>query len=121
MAQICDRILQIYFLEPSGIPKKMSETLSQKTQKKRKMVFASDVQPYLPATLRKWKSGWMIVYYVENPETHVWERKRQRVEHLRNYFQTDKGAIHHASKMIKSINVKLEQGYGFGKTDSSRN
>ena len=89
----------------------MPETLSNKKQKKQKMVFAGDMQPYLPATLRKWPSGWMLIYYVENPETKQWERKRKRVNFVRNHFQTEKGAIHHVSKMIKGINQSLEKGY----------
>ncbi|MDL2312216.1 tyrosine-type recombinase/integrase [Bacteroidales bacterium OttesenSCG-928-B11] len=89
----------------------MSEALSLKNPKKRKIVFADDVQPYLPATLKQWKSGWTLVYYIENPETGIMERRRQRVDYIRNHFKSDKGAVHHVSKMIKGINKQLEKRY----------
>ncbi|MDL2309479.1 hypothetical protein LJC53_07870 [Bacteroidales bacterium OttesenSCG-928-C03] len=66
----------------------MSEALSLKNPKKRKIVFADDVQPYLPATLKQWKSGWTLVYYIENPETGIMERRRQRVDYIRYITKT---------------------------------
>ena len=37
---------------------------------------------YLPATLKTNKSGWIIEYYVENPQTQILARKMIRLQRL---------------------------------------
>lgn len=87
----------------------MSTVFCEKNQKRQKIVFADDTSPYLPAILNRWNSGWMITYYIENPQTHTLERKRQRVDYIRKRFKNDKGAILYITKMLNGINEKLEK------------
>jgi len=37
---------------------------------------------YLPATLKTNKSGWIIEYYVENPQTQMLARKKVKLQRL---------------------------------------
>ena len=41
---------------------------------------------FLPATLKTNKSGWLIEYYVENPQTQQLARKKIRLARLMNFF-----------------------------------
>jgi hypothetical protein len=43
---------------------------------------------YLPATLKTNKSGWLIEYYVENPQTQQLARKKIRLARLMNRYST---------------------------------
>ena len=44
---------------------------------------------YLPATLKTNKSGWLIEYYVENPQTQELARKRIKLERLLSRYPSD--------------------------------
>jgi len=42
---------------------------------------------YLPAVLKKNKSGWLVEYYVENPFTKDFVRKQIKLSHIINLYQ----------------------------------
>ena len=65
---------------------------------------------YLPAKLRKYKSGWMVEYYVENPISTEFDRVRKRVQILVNRYRTKREAEIHCEKIIFDINCKLAKG-----------
>lgn len=81
--------------------KNLNSFLTQKT-----LVFN-----YLPAQLRKNKSGWMVEYYCEDPATSEMRRCRLRVDKIRKRYPTQRDAAVHISKIVNHINMKLMQGW----------
>ena len=69
------------------------------------------ISNFLPAILREYKSGWIIEYYVENPATHVLQRKKIRLNRLVSRYKSIKEARNHANKMVIAINAKLSSGW----------
>jgi len=65
---------------------------------------------YLPAKLKKNKSGWIVEYYVENPITGDTVRIRQRVQSIAKRYKTKREAEVHIDKIIFDINCKLAKG-----------
>ena len=65
---------------------------------------------YMPAILCKYKSGWLIEYYVENPITSEMCRVRRRVHFIRKRYKSVKEAESHCQKIIIDINTKLQNG-----------
>lgn len=66
---------------------------------------------YLPATLKTNKSGWLIEYYVENPQTQMLSRKKIRLERLVSRYQTKAEAKKHINNIIVALNMKLSTGW----------
>lgn len=66
---------------------------------------------YLPAELRKYKSGWMIEYWCEDPVTSEMRRCRLRVDKIRKRYPVQREAFVHISKIVNHINMKLMQGW----------
>lgn len=70
-----------------------------------------DKYDYLPAVLKENKSGWLIEYYVENPQTKILTRKQIRLTRLVSRYKNKNEARRHISKIIVSINSKLAGGW----------
>jgi integrase len=66
---------------------------------------------YLPAILKKNKSGWLIEYYCENPIDNVLYRKKIRVDNIRKRYKKQSDSIIHIYKIITEINNKLAHGW----------
>lgn len=62
---------------------------------------------YRPAVVRK-KSEVYVEYYVLNPISHTWNRKRIRVNHV---SELKKDKVRYADQIAKDINKKLENGW----------
>ena len=66
---------------------------------------------FLPATLKTNKSGWLIEYYVENPQTQQLARKKIRLERLISRYSTKTEAKRHINNIIIALNMKLSTGW----------
>jgi len=66
---------------------------------------------YLPATLKTNKSGWIIEYYVENPQTQMLARKMIRLQRLLNRYSSKMEAKKHINNIIVALNMKLSTGW----------
>jgi site-specific recombinase XerD len=66
---------------------------------------------YLPATLKTNKSGWLIEYYVENPQTQSLQRKKIRLERLMCRYSSKSEAKRHINNIIIALNMKLSTGW----------
>ena len=66
---------------------------------------------YLPATLKTNKSGWLIEYYVENPQTQQLARKKIRLERLMSRYTSKMEAKRHINNIIIALNMKLSTGW----------
>ena len=66
---------------------------------------------YLPATLKTNKSGWLIEYYVENPQTQQLARKKIRLARLLNRYSSKTEAKKHINNIIVALNMKLSTGW----------
>lgn len=66
---------------------------------------------YLPAVLKENKSGWIIEYYIENPQTNTLARKQIRLKTLLKRYKSAKDARVHIARMIQNINTKLSGGW----------
>lgn len=66
---------------------------------------------YLPATLKTNKSGWLIEYYVENPQTQELARKRIKLQRLLNRYSSKGEAKKHINNIIVALNMKLSTGW----------
>lgn len=66
---------------------------------------------YLPASLKQNKSGWVIDYYCEDPNTRKMKRVRTRVEKIHRRYRTQARAKAHIFKIVNEINIKLMKGW----------
>ena len=66
---------------------------------------------YLPAQLKKNKSGWLIEYWCEDPATNEMRRCRLRVAKICKRYSTQREAIVHIAKIVNHINIKLMHGW----------
>ncbi len=66
---------------------------------------------YLPAVLKENKSGWLIEYYVEHPQTKELTRKQIRLTRLVSRYSTLREARLHVSKIITTLNTRLSGGW----------
>ena len=66
---------------------------------------------YLPATLKTNKSGWIIEYYVENPQTQILARKMIRLQRLLKRYPSKMEAKRHINNIIVALNMKLSTGW----------
>lgn len=71
----------------------------------------NDKYIYLPAVLKENKSGWLIEYYVEHPQTKELTRKQIRLTRLVTRYANKRDARQHISKMITSLNNRLAGGW----------
>lgn len=83
--------------------------------------FSADYCSYVPAVLRRQKENWQIEYYVFSPITKQLERKRIKVNRLRNHCTSVSQFRYQANEIIQSINVKLAGGWSpFGESENIR-
>lgn len=73
--------------------------------------FDEPVITSIPAQLKEFPSGWVIEYYVINPDTKKLERKREKFERMRKRFGNDAEARKEAKKICRNINKKLASGW----------
>ena len=66
---------------------------------------------YLPAMLKTFKSGWVIEYYVENPQTQELARKRIKLQRLMTRYATVSDAKKHINNIVVALNMKLSTGW----------
>ena len=66
---------------------------------------------YLPATLKTNKSGWIIEYYVENPQTQELARKRIKLQRLLTRYSNKGEAKKHINNIIVALNMRLSTGW----------
>ena len=66
---------------------------------------------YLPAILKTNKSGWLIEYYVENPQTQQLARKKIRLARLISRYPSKTEAKKHINNIIVALNMKLSTGW----------
>ena len=66
---------------------------------------------YLPATLKTNQSGWIIEYYVENPQTQILARKMIRLQRLLKRYPSKMEARKHINNIIVALNMKLSTGW----------
>jgi site-specific recombinase XerD len=66
---------------------------------------------YLPATLKTNKSGWIIEYYVENPQTQILARKKIKLQRLLMRYPSKMEARRHINNIIVALNMKLSTGW----------
>ncbi|MCL2290296.1 MAG: phage integrase SAM-like domain-containing protein [Bacteroidetes bacterium] len=72
---------------------------------------ANSAANYLPATLKTNKSGWIIEYYVENPQTQILSRKMIRLQRLPKRYPSKMEARRHINNIIVALNMKLSTGW----------
>ena len=66
---------------------------------------------YLPAILKTNKSGWLIEYYVKNPQTQELARKKIRLARLMSRYSSKTEARKHINNIIVALNMKLSTGW----------
>ena len=66
---------------------------------------------YLPAVLKTNQSGWIIEYYVENPQTQSLARKKIKLQRLITRYSTKTEARKHINNIIVALNMKLSTGW----------
>jgi site-specific recombinase XerD len=66
---------------------------------------------YLPAILKTNQSGWIIEYYVENPQTQMLARKKIKLQRLLCRYSSKIEAKKHINNIIVALNMKLSTGW----------
>lgn len=66
---------------------------------------------YLPAMLKEFRSGWVIEFYVEHPETCRLVRKRIKLQRLICRYRTLREARKHINGIVTALNLKLAAGW----------
>ena len=66
---------------------------------------------YLPAILKTNQSGWIIEYYVENPQTQMLARKKIKLQRLLCRYPSKTEARRHINNIIVALNMKLSTGW----------
>ena len=66
---------------------------------------------YLPAVLKTNQSGWIIEYYVENPQTQSLARKKIKLQRLLCRYSSKVEARRHINNIIVALNMKLSTGW----------
>lgn len=77
---------------------------------------------YLPAVLHRNEAmGWIVEYYVLNPDSGELDRRRIRLNKLRKRFRTQTDFRNAANDIVATINVRLAGGWTpFGESENSR-
>jgi hypothetical protein len=78
---------------------------------KKEIVKSCLTSNFLPAILREYKSGWIIEYYAEHPQTKKLERKKLRLAKLVSRYKSIKDARNHANKIVMALNIRLSTGW----------
>jgi hypothetical protein len=71
----------------------------------------NNVNTYLPAILKKNKSGWIIEYYAIHPQTELLTRKQVRLARIISRYSKTSDARKHITTMINKINNQLSGGW----------
>ena len=66
---------------------------------------------YLPAILKTNQSGWIIEYYVENPQTQMLARKKIKLQRLLCRYSSKTEAKKHINNIVVALNMKLSTGW----------
>jgi len=66
---------------------------------------------YLPAVLKTNQSGWIIEYYVENPQTQMLARKKIKLQRLLMRYPSKTEARRHINNIVVALNMKLSTGW----------
>lgn len=83
--------------------------------------FSHAYNSYIPAILCHQKNNWQIEYYVFSPISHQMERKRIRLNNLRNHCRTLQEFKAKAANIIQTINNQLAGGWSpFGESENIR-
>ena len=76
---------------------------------------------YLPAVLRKNATGWLVEYYVRNPDIDQMERRRLKLNKLRKRYRTIAEFKVAANDIVATVNAKLADGWTpFGESENTR-
>ena len=76
---------------------------------------------YLPAVLRKDATGWLVEYYVRNPDIDQMERRRLKLNKLRKRYKTIAEFKVAANDIVATVNAKLAGGWTpFGESENAR-
>lgn len=83
--------------------------------------FSANYCQYVPAILRHQKNNWQVEYYVYSPVTKQLERKRIKLNRLRQHCSTVSQFKYQANEIIQGINVRLAGGWSpFGESENIR-
>jgi len=86
-------------------------------QRKKKMSISEkisqrhNVNSYLPAVLKENKSGWIVEYYVVNPQTELLARKKIKLNRVVSRYNRVSDARKHITGIINNVNQKLAGGW----------
>ena len=93
-------------------------SLSQRAKKKMQnpqshlaLVTAVNATRYLPAALQKYPSGWLIDYYVENPQTQKLQRKKIKVTRIMSRYTLKSDGLRHVNSIVAALNIRLASGW----------
>jgi len=81
------------------------------TQSHLALVTAVNATHYMPATLQKYPSGWLIDYYVEDPNTLKLKRFKIKVARMMSRFPTKNEALRHVNSVVAALNIRLASGW----------
>ena len=81
------------------------------TQSHLALVTAVNATHYMPATLQKYPSGWLIDYYVEDPNTLKLKRMKIKVARMMSRFPTKNEALRHVNSVVAALNIRLASGW----------
>ena len=76
-----------------------------------KITYRHNVNSYLPAVLKENKSGWIIEYYVVNPQTELLARKKIKLNRVVSRYNKITDARKHITGIISTVNQKLACGW----------
>ena len=86
--------------------KKMSNSQSHLA-----LVTVVNATHYAPAVLQKYPSGWLIDYYVEDPNTQKLKRKKIKVARIMSRFPSKSAGIRHINSIVAALNIRLASGW----------
>jgi len=98
---------QSYFLDLSQSPKKKMSINSSRLA----VSNGYSATNYLPAVLKTNQSGWLIEYYVENPQTQQLARKKIKLQRLICRYSSKTEAKKHINNIVVALNMKLSTGW----------
>ena len=75
------------------------------------LVTAVNATHYMPAALQKYPSGWLIDYYVEDPNTQKLRRFKIKVARMMSRFPTKVTAMRHVNSIVAALNIRLASGW----------
>jgi len=75
------------------------------------LVTAVNATRYLPAALHKYPSGWLIDYYVEDPQTQKLQRKKIKVTRIMSRYTLKSDGLRHVNSIVAALNIRLASGW----------